>query len=192
MNLKLTTGVKYLLIINFLIFLIFPNSNFISLYEMLSLHNINEGFNIYQLITYQFLHAGFLHIISNMIFLYFAGIMVERNLGTKKFIIYYLICGIFGGLFQLLSLPNGDSLIGASGSIFGITAMLTLYYPNIQFLYLFIIPMSLRHFFVITIIVEIFSAISSYDQVGHMCHIFGALTGIILFYLNKHKLKSGS
>ncbi len=76
------------------------------------------------LIGYQFLHGGIGHLLGNMVFLFLLGFTVERALGKSKFIIAYLLCGVFSGLF--FALFDGDSLVplvGASGSISGLMGM---------------------------------------------------------------------
>lgn len=96
---------KNLLIINVLIFgamALIPALN-TSLTKWLALHYFTSpGFNAAQLVTYMFLHAGIAHIFFNMFALVMFGGVIERTMGPKRFLTYYLSCGIFAALVQML------------------------------------------------------------------------------------------
>jgi membrane associated rhomboid family serine protease len=102
-NLKTATGI--LLLINGLLFIvtILLNINGIDLTDIGGLHFfLAKDFHFYQFVTYLFLHASLWHIFSNLLFLWLFGLVVEKYWGSKRFIAYYLICGIVGGLLQEL------------------------------------------------------------------------------------------
>ena len=78
-----------------------------------------------------------------------------------------------------------DSLIGASGAVFGIMTMYTLFYPNEKFYLLFIpIPIKIKFLYTIYILIELLK-INNIDRVGHYAHIGGAITGAILYFIIK-------
>ncbi len=109
----LPTAIKNLLIINGLLYLAKVtfgaySSEFI--YTYLELHTFHSDyFKVYQLITYLFIHADFTHLFFNMFALWMFGAILENVWGTKKFIRFYLICGIGGGLLHLLFMAYSQS-----------------------------------------------------------------------------------
>lgn len=129
--------VTYALIaINVWVFLMELNSpdldQFIYIYGLVP-SNIDFG-NLDSLkafISSQFLHAGFLHIISNMWFLKIFGDNVEERFGSLKYLIIYLLCGVAGGLLQYAFSPNSDiPMIGASGAVAGILGAYFVFFPH--------------------------------------------------------------
>ena len=155
---------KNLLIVNVVAFLVCylfgkdASGNFM-LNDILGLHFfMASDFHVYQLITYMFMHGGFEHIIFNMFALWMFGCVVERVWGAKKFLFYYIACGVGAGLFQEAAqyvsylyndfsayqfivdangarLPMGDYLnlwatVGASGAIYAILLAFGMIYPN--------------------------------------------------------------
>ena len=157
---------------------------------------------LYTLVTTMFLHADLSHILGNMITLFFLGIPFERRVGWKKFSLIYFISSIGGAVLYSMINPKPVLLIGASGAIFGILGAFALAYPFDE------IIMPLPVFFVafLTRIKVIYAAIffgfleiafsffsSSYDNVAHVAHIVGLLTGIALSYvlLRERKVRIG-
>ena len=173
---KMEPVTRALILINILIFII---ELILSSYKMESWFKpfIFDCDNIvpYQFITYQFLHNSFSHIYNNMIVLYFFGPACERFLGKTKFILSYLTFGIVAVLSHMFISRLGDTLVGASGSIFGMVALFTL----IERSYLYIgkrkiMPIAVITFALITS--EIPHAFDK-DKVGHMAHIGGMVAG---------------
>jgi membrane associated rhomboid family serine protease len=81
-------------------------------------------------LTYMFLHAGWMHLIGNMLFLWIFGDNVEHAMGRPRFLLFYLACGIAGGLAHYVSMPNSTApLIGASAAIAGIVAAYLMLFP---------------------------------------------------------------
>jgi len=159
----------------------FPIVDYLALYPITS-----TNFYFYQPITHLFMHGGFAHIFFNMFALLSFGPEVENNLGSRKFLLFYLIMG-FGAAIAQMSLSVG-AMIGASGAIFGLLVYFTLLNPEAQ-MGIFFLPISFKaknllYFF---LIVEVVSALFFHDGVGHFAHLGGALTGYILFKLeNKY------
>jgi membrane associated rhomboid family serine protease len=146
-NLTITTK---LIILNVIIFLIVDilssiyGDKLVFSYLALTPSNIIAGKYLWTLITHMFLHANFLHLFFNMFSLWFIGKNVEKIIGYKRFIWFYLISGIVAGLFfSILSGVFGLSLIGsklfgnptisgvgASGAIFGLLGMMAVLVPR--------------------------------------------------------------
>ncbi|MDO5576240.1 MAG: rhomboid family intramembrane serine protease, partial [Fibrobacter sp.] len=107
-------------------------------------------FQIWRLVSYVFLHAPSspFHILFNMLMLWMFGAEIEERWGTKRFVIFYLICGAGSGLFSLINLFNGDmrftSVIGASGAVLGVLTIYALYFPYRQVLLFFVLPVNIR------------------------------------------------
>ncbi len=146
-------------------------------------------FEVWQLITYQFMHGGFFHILMNMFILWMFGIEIENLWGSQKFLIFYLIAGVIGGLFQILLSPvlvgglSGPT-IGASGAIMGVMVVFGVMFPNrLIFLY-FLIPIKVKYFIIVLVLIEIF-AVNSGGNVAHLAHVGGALTGLIYMLWDK-------
>ena len=118
-------AVNSICILNIIIFLFFnPFANI----SNFGVHPIN--FKFWQLITYMFIHANLLHIAFNLYVLWIFGPHIESILGTKKFIIYYFLTGIFSGISCYLISFSSLPTIGASGAIFAIIIAYSYFYPN--------------------------------------------------------------
>lgn len=152
----------------------------------INIFSIGTRANFYpwQLISYQFLHGGFMHLFFNMFALWMFGIELEHLWGSKKFLIYYLLAGIGAGLVQLfvspLFTPVGPT-IGASGSIYGVLLAFGLTFPNRPiFMFPFFIPIPAKIFVLIYAAIEMISGFSGNDGIAHFAHLGGALTGFLL------------
>jgi membrane associated rhomboid family serine protease len=138
------------------------------------------------LITSTFLHANFMHVFGNMIFLFVFGDDIEEALGHWRFLAFYLACGIGSGFAFALSDPSSTTdLIGASGAVSGVIAAYLLFRPCAKvFCLLGLIPLWLRAYWIIGIwatwqVIDIASRAD--DGVAYWAHIGGLITGAILF-----------
>ncbi|MBO0764596.1 MAG: rhomboid family intramembrane serine protease [Hyphomicrobiaceae bacterium] len=85
------------------------------------------------LITYQFLHSGALHVLTNMLFLWVFGDNVEDAMGHLKFLVFYLLCGVAAGLAQAAALPSSQyPVVGASGAVAGVIAAYLMLHPKVR------------------------------------------------------------
>ena len=155
---------------------------------------IGYGFQLWQLITYQFLHGGFSHILFNMFALWMFGADIEHTYGSKKFLIYYLACGIGGGLLHLFLSPvlTGTlaPTIGASGAIFGVLIAFAMFFPDrLIFLYFFI-PVKAKYFIAFMVVFEFLAVDSVGSGVAHLAHLGGALVGFLFILLDKDSVVS--
>jgi len=187
--------VKNLLIVNGLVFLaqyVFQNQG-IQIGDWFALWGIQTGnFKGWQLITYQFLHGGFSHILFNMLTLWMFGSTLENFWGGGRFFGFYIVCGIFAGIAQLIMQGNGVA-IGASGSIMGLLAAFAYLFPNTELLFIFFpVPVKAKYLIPGMMALDIFGSIAPQqgDNVAHWAHLGGALAGfIIVLVWNKSNRK---
>ncbi len=187
----------WLLIINCAVFVldaIFTGSQRANALSLFYWGNFNIKQGVYELqawrwVSYQFLHGGILHLVFNMIGLYFFGPMVERWWGARRFIAFYLLCGVSGAVvFTLLTftgtLPTwmGSRLIGASGAVYGILMAAALVAPNMRVMLLFPpIPMKLRTMAAVFLGLATLSIlVGSANAGGEAAHLGGALLGYLM------------
>ncbi len=143
-------------------------------------------FEIWQLITYSFLHGGFAHLAFNMFALYMFGSEIERLLGTRRYLIYYFVCVVGAGLAQLAvaQIHGGDPAptVGASGGIFGLLLAFGLAYPRRRLILLFPpIPMPAWLFVTLYGLLELFLGVTGTEAgVAHFAHLGGMAAGLLL------------
>ena len=199
--------IKNLLIINGIVFfiqLIFDNTieGRVILNKWFALNPINlDGivnwpfnFQVWQLITYQFMHGGFGHIFFNMFALWMFGSSIEDVFGSKKFLIFYLLAGVCAGLLQLFLSPIlGGAYaptIGASGAVFGVLIAYALFFPdNLIFLY-FLIPVKAKYLIAFLVVIEFLAVDSASSGVAHLAHLGGALFGFVYIMFDKNSYVS--
>jgi membrane associated rhomboid family serine protease len=193
---RLPTGVKWLLIVNVAVFLVdfFAQAWFqarpfelLQLIPILALH----GF-VWQFVTYMFLHGSVMHLLLNMLFLWFLGMDLERDWGTARFLRYYFLCGIGAGVcVVLVSLLRPIEMrmptLGASGAILGLVLAYGVLYPDRIILFMLIFPMKAKYFAMICGAIAFLGSWQPGSGVSHVAHLGGMLVGYI--YL-KTRLKS--
>jgi membrane associated rhomboid family serine protease len=206
--------IKNLIIINVLIFLAQETlgpvikTNMNNLFALHDVHSIY--FRPHQLITYLFLHGGWDHIFFNMFALWMFGAILENYWGPKRFLAFYIICGIGAAVCHLavlytemapimdqlhtyplevqqqyLNNPNflvNGETVGASGAIFGCLAAFGYLFPNNLIYLYFFVPIKVKWFVLGYAAIELFSGIrnSAGDNVAHWAHLGGGLVGILL------------
>jgi membrane associated rhomboid family serine protease len=192
--------IKNLLIINGLVWLaqIVFGKQGIFLEEYGALWSIGSGnFRIWQLVSYMFMHQAldaqggivFAHILFNMFALWMFGTILENVWGAKRFFTFYMICGIFAGITQLVMQSGFDYAVGASGAIMGVMAGFVYLFPNTP-LYIMFIPIPIKAKYVIPgfMLLDLFGSFAPQqgDNVAHWAHLGGALAGLILvIYWNR-------
>jgi len=159
-----------------------------------------SGFEVWRFVTFQFLHANLNHILFNMLTLYFFGGMVENYLGKKRYVAFYLLCGVAGALTYLLL--NGlaiagqaafgpnfhvpgllfndptTMLVGASAGVFGVLMACAFLAPNATVLMFFVIPMRLSTLAYGLLGFAVLAVIFGWTNAGgEAAHIGGALAG---------------
>ena len=148
------------------------------------------------LVTYMFLHGGWFHLIGNMLFLWVFGDDVEDALGRTRYLIFYLTCGIAGGIAHFLSQPQSQlPLLGASGAIAGIVAAYLMLRPctKVWVLVLKGIPIRLPAYLVLgswVLLQIIHVAIGDMGSVSWWTHIGGLVSGaLLLIVMRKPNVK---
>ena len=215
---NIPTMTKNLLIVNFLTFVAtwVLQLRGVDLTNLLGLHFfLASDFHFYQFFTYMFLHGSFTHIFFNMFALWMFGAVIERVWGPKKFIFYYICCGIGAGVAQELvqyvsysieglaayqyvnaggvqmttdAYINLWTTIGASGAVYAILLAFGMIFPNERlFIIPFPFPIKAKWLVAGYIVIELVSAMSGPgDGVAHMAHL-GMLFGFLLIrYWQKH------
>ena len=144
-------------------------------------------FRSYQFVTYMFLHGGFAHLFSNMFALWMFGRTLEYELGSKRFLIYYMVCGIGAALIQIaLATALGESmvLLGASGAVMGLLLAFGVMHPN-NMIYIMPLPFPIKAkwFVVGYAVLEIALGWSGVNTgVAHFAHVGGMLWGLALLF----------
>jgi membrane associated rhomboid family serine protease len=141
-------------------------------------------------ITYQFFHADIAHIVGNMVFLWVFGDDIERAVGRWRFLAFYLLCGVVGGLAFVANDPQSRiELIGASGAIAGVVVAYVMLRPCAKITVLLgIIPLRISAYWVVGLFVltQLWNlGASSKSEVAYWAHFGGMLAGGLLFPLIK-------
>lgn len=137
--------------------------------------------------TAMFMHAGWLHLGSNMLYLWIFGDNVEDQLGHAKFLIFYLLCGIAATYAQVLVNPNSNiPNLGASGAIAGVLGAYLIMFPGGRVRVMLgrgIIPMPaivVIGFWALLQVFSSFGAVSNEGGVAYMAHVGGFVAGMVL------------
>jgi membrane associated rhomboid family serine protease len=145
------------------------------------------------LLTSMFLHGSWMHLLGNMLYLWIVGDNVEEVLGTVRYLIVYLSCGLVGSLAQIMAAP--DSMIptlGASGAIAGIMGTYVIWFPHNQIrvlLFRFITVLPAVIVIGGWILLQVWMGTSALNRVGesggvaYLAHVGGAATGILVAFL---------
>ena len=155
-------------------------------YFALSTEGLRHGF-VWQLVSYQFMHGGILHLLFNSIAIYCFGRAIEETLGSKTFLQIYFSSGVIGGLVQMLAallVPNhfNHPVVGASAGGFGLIAAFATLFPerSLTLLLFFIIPINMKAKVLLLVsgALAVFGIIVPSDSVAHAAHLGGMLAGI--------------
>lgn len=216
---------KHLLFINVILWLAtiaLQRAGIIDLEMWLSLHFWKgSDFNVAQLFTNMFMHdsRSFLHIFFNMFMLWMFGNLLERVFGSKRFLFYYIACGLgasiaqelvwqftWSGMYQdlLVAYPGlpvdqfYNILLsrGASGAVFGILLAFGMIFPNMP-MYIFFIPIPIKAKWVVigNALLELYFGVSgNMPGVAHFAHLGGMVAGIImiLYWRNNGTLRKSN
>jgi membrane associated rhomboid family serine protease len=208
------TVIKNLIIINILVFLaqntVGESAGF-SMLNLFALHDIHSVyFRPHQLITHLFMHGGFEHILFNMFALWMFGSILENLWGPKRFLTFYILCGLGSAALHLAILYHqmgpvmdmlhqyspeeqqellyspqfrvNEATLGASGAIFGCLAAFGYLFPNSLIYLYFFVPIKAKWFVLLYEGMEFFLGVrnSAGDNVAHWAHLGGAAVGILL------------
>ena len=217
--------VKNLIFINALFFLatefLFRDFGDHGLQGFLGLWPINhENFQPYQVFTHMFTHAGIGHIFFNMFGLWMFGRVLESVWGSKRFLLFYLVCGIGAAVAHMtvayfeyqpiletleIAKATGQSdvvemieslpiyAVGASGAVMGVLVAFAFLFPNTELMLLFPpIPIKAKWLILIMVAFDLFGGLGkTSDGVAHWAHLGGAAVGFLLVYIwNKTNKKT--
>jgi membrane associated rhomboid family serine protease len=158
-------------------------------HELDRLHDgttVSVGFEVWQLVTYAFLHGSMVHIAFNMIALWSIGGQVELALGTQRFIIYYAACILGAAAAQLATaalMSPGElyPTLGASGGVFGVLLAFAYLFPQARIMVMVPIPIPARIAAIGYLAIEFFLGVTGRQSgVAHFAHLGGALIGLLL------------
>ena len=159
--------------------------------------NILSGNYAWTFLTSMFMHGGFFHLFANMLSLLFIGSLVEKILGKKRYLLFYLMAGLFAGLFfvlaslipiQFFSADFDAFAVGASGAIFGLVGLLMLLTPNLPVYVMFIpIPIKMKYAAPGILIVLWFISAAGNVPVGNTAHLGGLIAGLVYGFYLKYK-----
>ncbi len=172
-------------------------------------HYRSDVFQPYQLITHMFMHGSLWHLLFNMLALWMFGSLMEKLWGPKRFLTFYLICGLVAGLAQMgsymytfwgidhqslqpeewnmyMKVLKNNATVGASGAIMGVLAAYGYTFPNTQ-LFIMPIPFPIKAKWAILgiIVMDVFGGVidTPSDNVAHFAHVGGALCGLLIVFL---------
>ena len=191
-------GLKWLILSNIIVFvltyLVPPVGVFFDRAFALSANSAISNFMVWQLATYMFLHGGILHLLFNLLTLWFFGTQLERDWGTRRFLKYYFFCGIAAGVCVLAVnsaiafLSSSEETarlywhvrtIGASGAIFGILVAFGVLYPNQTVLMNFLFPIKAKYMVMIYAGIELLMTFGPNNGVSTIAHLGGMAFGYI-------------
>ena len=185
----------------------------IDLSDYLGLHFfLAKDFMPYQLFTYMFMHANFEHIFFNMFALWMFGNTLENIWGSKRFLLFYIICGLGAAVSQevvqfidfemrtdwqglailndgMREVLNTWNTVGASGAVYGLLLAFGMLFPNSRIYLYFLFPIKAKWFVIGYAVIELLSGFFTSGNVAHFAHLGGMLFGLILILIWKKKGK---
>ena len=195
-----TYGLIMVNVVSFLLHYVYSFEGFVFSKDLFLTHPI-QAFP--SLITHQFLHGSWSHLIFNMLFLYIFGDNMEGSLGRRFFLFFYLSCGVGAALFEVyfdpyFGIDNPGLLIGASGSISGVLAAYALRYPQAKILtwtlFVFFLEIRAAWFIGIWIAAQfLFEILTPQDATAYIAHIGGFVIGLVIYSIyHKYRLSRNS
>ena len=192
-------------IIAYLLLMLFPGPVFehfalwpLGLPGQVYVEGFSPHFQLWQVLSYSFLHGGLFHILINMYVLWMFGTRIELVWGSKAFAVYYFVCVIGAGLVQLvvssIAASHGEiyPTVGASGGVFGLLLAFALTFPEERLMLLFP-PVVLKAKWLALIYagIELVAGVTgTMEGIAHFAHLGGMVFGfLLLLYWGKHPLK---
>jgi len=200
---KPTRVVKWLLITNLLVFVV-----------QLAAGDVHRGvgvisqmfgavglywWQLWRYVTFQFLHGGMWHLVLNMLAVYFLGAPLERRMGSRRFLVFYLLCGAIAGVtYVVMSLALGQGgwipIVGASGGVYGIILAAAVYFPHFRIIFLFF-PVPIRLAAVIIFSIMALTVLQGLGAGGvktgvfwsQVAHFGGAAAAAVWIFLSRHR-----
>lgn len=175
-------AIKLIIIVNVVVFFFqFFTPMRLPLLEFGALWTLDSNrFEIWQLVTYMFMHGGVWHILFNMFALWMFGAEIENYWGTQQFTIYYFTCGIGAGIINILLTSGAYPTVGASGAVYGVLLAFGMMFPDRYIYIYFLLPIKAKYLVALYAVLEF---IASFDQsasgIAHFAHLGGMAIGYI-------------
>ena len=182
------SGVKWLLIINTAVFLVcylggYAVQRHATLLLALSLETAVRNFWIWQIFTYMFVHFAPLHILFNMLGLWFFGVPLEQTWDTRRFLKFYLLSGLVAGICVLVAnaIVNQRQTftLGASGAVMGVMVAFAILFPDAILLLFFVFPMKAKYAVMIFVAMDLIFTFGPNTGVSTVAHLGGAAFGYV-------------
>ena len=135
----------------------------------------------WQFFTYMFEHGNPYHLFSNMFALLIFGVALERVIGSKEFLLYYILVGTLSGIAAYISYYYTNTntiLLGASGAVYGVMLLFAVIFPNSKVLLFGLLPISAPVLVILYFAIEFFSQFAN-DGIAHSVHLFGLFFGYL-------------
>src|SRR5919108_6254522 len=155
-----------------------------ALADALGFSPLEAGSRPWTFVTYMFVHAGLLHLLANMLGLFVFGGPVESRMGSRRFITYYLFCGVGAAVFALglSQFMPVSPFIGASGAVLGVALAFAMFWPDAELvIFPLPIPMRARTFVGVLIALDLLGALYFSDGIAHIAHLGGVGFGYLYF-----------
>jgi len=136
----------------------------------------------WQVFTYMFSHASFWHLFSNMFALFMFGPVIEREIGSREFLLFYLLTGTLSGIAAYLTYRASGNyavvILGASGAVYALLYLFAVLFPRQRLMLFAVIPISAPVLVSAYFLIEFFAQFSS-DGTAHLVHLYGLLFALI-------------
>jgi membrane associated rhomboid family serine protease len=189
----LTNIIKHLIILNAIVFFGTNALMGASRIMLAMYYPASDFFRPFQIVTHMFMHADMGHLLFNMLTLFFLGQWVERLWGGRKFLFYYIFCGLGAAAthlafmyYEINFLGNVNAMnipvLGASGAVYGVLIAFAILFPNQRLMLLFPpIPIKAKYLAIGLICIDLFFGVSGMgSNIAHFAHLGGALFGFLL------------
>lgn len=190
-KLNLTNKLIFINVVAFIVFSILLAAGIVPV-EWIAImpSNVLSGKYLWTFITSMFMHGGFFHLFANMLSLYFVGTLIERIIGRKRYLRFYLLAGILSSVLFVISAPFLGDLntfaVGASGALFGLIGMLIFLTPNLPVYMMFIpIPIKMKYAAPGMLVLLWVISLGAGLPIGNVAHLGGLLAGLVYGFVLK-------
>jgi membrane associated rhomboid family serine protease len=159
---------------------------FTGLFDLRLSYLVASPWRPWGLVTSMFLHGSIVHLLFNMLALFFFGPLLERRIGSSPFLAVYFGSGILAGLAQVAVFPT-SAVIGASGAIFGVLGALTVLMPDLV-IFLYFIPLKIVYATILFAVLDLFPMLAGTpDGIAHVAHLVGLAVGLAAGFWYRQK-----
>jgi hypothetical protein len=142
-----------------------------------------------------FLHGGLFHLLFNMLALWMFGMELETIWGSRRFLVFYLVCGLAAGVANILVAPllgQTAPTVGASGAVFGVLIAFAMLFPDRPIYLYLLLPVKAKYLVTAYIALELFFGITNTtDGIAHVAHLGGAAAGFLLVLASRSGFSLG-